>query len=100
MEGRQVPCSPTPPFFGVRTIENLERRGRKDLAGKVSPYRAGYTPQQRRRIESDLVEGRLLAVISTDALELGIDIGELDAAVCVTFPGTVAGLRHTATRRD
>ena len=76
------------------TIENLERRGRKDLAGKVSPYRAGYTPQQRRKIESDLVEGRLLAVISTDALELGIDIGELDAAVCVTFPGTVAGLRQ------
>ena len=76
------------------TIENLTRRGRPELAEKVAPYRAGYTPQQRRKIESDLVEGRLLGVISTDALELGIDIGELDAAICVTFPGTVAGLRQ------
>jgi DEAD/DEAH box helicase domain-containing protein len=65
-----------------------------DLAQRVAPYRAGYTPQQRREVERQLVEGELLAVISTDALELGIDIGELDAAVVVTFPGTVASLRQ------
>ncbi|MEA2320030.1 MAG: box helicase protein, partial [Solirubrobacteraceae bacterium] len=65
-----------------------------DLADRVAPYRAGYTPQQRRELEAKLTSGELLAVITTDALELGIDIGALDAAVCVTFPGTVASLRQ------
>jgi len=72
----------------------LEERGRADLAERVSPYRAGYTPAQRRDIEQRLVAGELLAVVSTDALELGIDVGELDAAIVVTFPGTVASLRQ------
>jgi DEAD/DEAH box helicase domain-containing protein len=65
-----------------------------DLADRIAPYRAGYTPQQRHEIEARLVSGELLGVVSTDALELGIDIGELDAAICVTFPGTVASLRQ------
>jgi DEAD/DEAH box helicase domain-containing protein len=64
------------------------------LADSVAPYRAGYTAQQRREIEHRLVSGDLRAVITTDALELGIDIGALDAAVVVTFPGTVASLRQ------
>ena len=65
-----------------------------ELADLVAPYRAGYTPAQRRELERRLTEGELLAVVTTDALELGIDIGALDAAVCVTFPGTVASLRQ------
>ncbi len=65
-----------------------------ELAAAVAPYRAGYTPAQRRELERALVEGELRAVVTTDALELGIDIGALDAAVCVTFPGTVASLRQ------
>jgi DEAD/DEAH box helicase domain-containing protein len=64
-----------------------------ELEDRIAPYRAGYTPQQRRELEARLTNGDLLAVITTDALELGIDIGALDAAVCVTFPGTVASLR-------
>jgi len=64
------------------------------LAARVAPYRAGYTPQQRREIEARLAAGDLLGVVATDALELGIDIGSLDAAICVTFPGTVASLRQ------
>jgi DEAD/DEAH box helicase domain-containing protein len=64
------------------------------LAELVVPYRAGYTSQQRRELEGRLTRGELRAVITTDALELGIDIGELDAAVVVTFPGTVASLRQ------
>ncbi len=65
-----------------------------ELAELVAPYRAGYTAQQRRELEGRLTRGELRAVITTDALELGIDIGALDAAVVVTFPGTVASLRQ------
>src|SRR5215218_6853084 len=65
-----------------------------ELAERVAPYRAGYTPQQRRELEARLVNGDLHAVITTDALELGIDIGSRDAAVVATFPGTVASLRQ------
>ena len=65
-----------------------------ELAERIAPYRGGYTPQQRHEIEARLVSGELLGVVSTDALELGIDIGDLDAAICVTFPGTVASLRQ------
>ncbi|MEA2291318.1 MAG: box helicase protein [Solirubrobacteraceae bacterium] len=72
----------------------LEERGRGDLAERIAPYRAGYTPQQRRELERRLTEGELLGVVATNALELGIDIGSLDAAICVTFPGTVASLRQ------
>jgi DEAD/DEAH box helicase domain-containing protein len=65
-----------------------------ELAERIAPYRAGYTPAQRREIQRRLSEGELLGVVATDALELGIDIGELDAAICVTFPGTVASLKQ------
>jgi DEAD/DEAH box helicase domain-containing protein len=63
-------------------------------AARLTPYRAGYTPEQRREIERRLVEGELLGVTATDALELGIDIGLLDCAISVGFPGTVASLRQ------
>jgi DEAD/DEAH box helicase domain-containing protein len=65
-----------------------------ELAGRLSPYRAGYTPAQRREIERRLVEGELLGVAATDALELGIDVGLLDAVISVGFPGTVSSLRQ------
>src|SRR5215208_7236557 len=74
--------------------QRLEAEGRIDLAERIAPYRAGYTPAQRREIEQRLSEGDLLAVVATNALELGIDVGDLDAALCVTFPGTVASLRQ------
>jgi DEAD/DEAH box helicase domain-containing protein len=65
-----------------------------EFDGTVAAYRGGYTPQQRRELEHRLTNGDLRAVVTTDALELGIDIGSLDAAVVVTFPGTVASLRQ------
>ena len=84
-----------------KAVELLSRLVKDDLAAThpelaelVVPYRAGYTPQQRRELEARLIRGELRAVITTDALELGIDIGTLDAAVVVTFPGTVASLRQ------
>jgi DEAD/DEAH box helicase domain-containing protein len=72
------------------TVERVDNPTGKRLA----PYRAGYTPAQRREIERRLVEGELLGVSATDALELGIDIGLLDCAISVGFPGTVASLRQ------
>ena len=83
---------------GVELLSRLVKRDLEathpELAELVAPYRAGYTPQQRRELEGRLTRGELRAVITTDALELGIDVGELDAAVVVTFPGTVASLRQ------
>jgi DEAD/DEAH box helicase domain-containing protein len=65
-----------------------------ETAARLAPYRAGYTPAQRREIERRLVAGELLGVSATDALELGIDIGSLDCAISVGFPGTVSSLRQ------
>jgi DEAD/DEAH box helicase domain-containing protein len=80
---------------GVELILRFARERLGDSLGeRVAPYRAGYTASQRHEIETRLVSGELLGVVATDALELGIDIGQLDAAICVTFPGTVASLRQ------
>jgi DEAD/DEAH box helicase domain-containing protein len=65
-----------------------------DTAARLTPYRAGYTAPQRREIERRLVQGELLGVTATDALELGIDVGSLDCAISAGFPGTVASLRQ------
>ncbi len=75
------------------TSEDLATRD-PELAELIAPYRAGYTAQQRRELEQRLMRGELRAIVTTDALELGIDIGRLDAAIVVTFPGTVASLRQ------
>src|SRR6185503_11775058 len=82
-----------------RAAELIYRFARDRLAdpareAAIAPYRAGYTPPQRRELERRLAEGELLGVVATSALELGIDIGHLDAAISVTFPGTVASLRQ------
>ena len=68
------------------------------LRDKVMSYRAGYLPEERREIEQKLFEGELLCVIATSALELGIDVGELDAAILVGYPGTIASTWQRAGR--
>ena len=64
----------------------------------VRGYRGGYLPLERREIERDLRDGRLLGVVTTNALELGIDIGSLDVAVLAAYPGTVASTWQRAGR--
>ena len=90
---------------GVRTIAFAKSRKSAELiyryaadrlgvdgARRISPYRAGYTPRERREIEGRLFRGDLLGVVSTNALELGVDVGALDAVVCCGYPGSVASI--------
>jgi len=69
--------------------------GRRD---RIAAYRGGYLPGQRRQIETRLFGGDLLGVVTTNALELGIDVGSLQAAILTTFPGTIASFRQQSGR--
>ncbi len=70
----------------------------KDKRELVSTYRAGYLKSQRREIEKRLKNGELIGVIATNALELGIDIGDLDATLIVGYPGTISSLFQQSGR--
>ncbi|KAI1394042.1 P-loop containing nucleoside triphosphate hydrolase protein [Hypoxylon trugodes] len=76
----------------------LESLGRPECMARVMGYRGGYTAQDRRRIESEMFEGKLMGIIATTALELGVDIGTLDCVVTLGFPYTIANLRQQSGR--
>ena len=68
------------------------------LGQRISPYRGGYLAEDRRRIERGLTDGQLLGVCATNALELGVDIGDLDATILTGYPGSIASAWQQAWR--
>ncbi|GAK65346.1 p-loop containing nucleoside triphosphate hydrolase protein [Moesziomyces antarcticus] len=83
----------------MRQVRNdLLLEDRPDVANKVMSYRSGYSPQDRRKIEQDMFKGALLGIVATSALELGIDIGSLDAVIMLGFPYSISSLRQQAGR--
>ena len=76
-------------------LTNLDRT---EVIARVMSYRGGYTPQDRRQIEREMFDGKLLGIVATTALELGVDIGSLDCVLTVGFPYTIANLRQQSGR--
>ncbi|KAJ6002378.1 hypothetical protein N7451_004925 [Penicillium sp. IBT 35674x] len=71
---------------------------RPEVGKLVMGYRGGYSPQDRRRIEKEMFEGKLMGIVATNALELGVDIGSLDAVITVGFPYSISNLRQQSGR--
>jgi DEAD/DEAH box helicase domain-containing protein len=80
-------------YTGSRKLAELVALYTKDRLGELQPrlmaYRAGFLPEERREIEAKMANGELLGVVSTSALELGIDIGNLDVCILLGYPGSV-----------
>ncbi len=83
---------------GTEVVANDVIRRHPDLKRRVRPYRGGYLAAERREIEAQFFSGNLGGVVATSALELGIDVGGLDAVVLNGFPGTIASMRQQIGR--
>jgi DEAD/DEAH box helicase domain-containing protein len=82
----------------LRHTQQILKQETPELAPLVKAYRGGYRPQERRQIEQELFKGKLLGITATSALELGIDVGYLDAAIIAGYPGTIASTWQQAGR--
>jgi DEAD/DEAH box helicase domain-containing protein len=82
----------------LRYARRRAEKGGKIAASSIESYRAGYTPKERRQIEKALFKGDLLALSATNAMELGVDVGTLDAVVMNGYPGTIASFWQQAGR--
>ncbi|CAG8054036.1 unnamed protein product [Penicillium salamii] len=83
----------------LQAVRNeFDRLGRSEVGKMVMGYRGGYSPQDRRQIEKEMFEGKLMGIVATSALELGVDIGSLDAVVTMGFPYSISNLRQQSGR--
>lgn len=80
------------------TCQHLENEDLKYITEYIRPYRSGYLAEERRNIEKMLFEGKLRAIIATTALELGIDVGSIDIAMIVGYPGSISSFWQQAGR--
>lgn len=80
--------------YTEKNMEDYDKTYKK----KIDSYRGGYTPEERRQIEQKLFSGELSALISTSAMELGVDVGHLDAVVINGFPGSISSLKQQSGR--
>ncbi len=85
-----------------QSVEKMLRQARallpSSLSHKIQAYRAGYTKEQRRDLESRIARGDILGVLSTSALEIGIDVGDLDVSIIAGFPGSISSYFQQAGR--
>ncbi|MCX7738340.1 MAG: DEAD/DEAH box helicase [Hydrogenothermaceae bacterium] len=79
-------------LLALRINNILKREGREKLIDYITSYRSGYEPSERNEIERKLKSGKCKVVISTSALEMGVDIGSLDACIVVGYPGTLSSI--------
>ncbi|KAL2872375.1 uncharacterized protein BJX67DRAFT_369065 [Aspergillus lucknowensis] len=83
----------------LQAVRNeCKRLERPEIGKLIMGYRGGYSPQDRRRIEAEMFQGQLLGIVATNALELGVDIGSLDAVITLGFPYSISNLRQQSGR--
>lgn len=83
----------------LQAVRNeFQAMGRPEVGKLVMGYRGGYNPQDRRRIEKEMFDGKLMGIVATNALELGVDIGSLDGVITLGFPFSISNLRQQSGR--
>jgi len=79
-------------------VQNQIKAINPELSSQIAPYRGTYLPEDRRQLEHDLFEGRIIALVTTNAMELGVDVGDLAATLLSGYPGSLSSIWQQAGR--